>query len=114
MALLLLRISVAAFLFMIAINYDVSSHRPFAAIVLMILMSLLIGFLTPLLCAIAAALVVANMIINPQTSIVVCIIAIANVIALGLLGPGAYSLDSKLFGRRVTVVRSGNRVNHLL
>ncbi|WP_348696385.1 hypothetical protein [Duganella fentianensis] len=32
---------------------------------------------------------------------------IANSVALALLGPGAYSLDAQLFGRRLIVVRSG-------
>jgi hypothetical protein len=53
------------------------------------------------------------MLINPQASFVLCVIAITNAIALALLGPGAYSLDSKLFGRRVTIVRAGNSINSL-
>lgn len=32
---------------------------------------------------------------------------IANSIALALLGPGAYSLDAQLFGRRLIVLRDG-------
>lgn len=102
-ALVLLRISVVAFL--IASSYDRSSNRLVEVGILLISISLLIGFLTPFFCVIVAALVIGNMIINPQASSVLCVIAIANATALGLLGPGAYSLDSKLFGRRVTIVR---------
>jgi hypothetical protein len=58
-------------------------------------------------------MVIAHLIFNPLASIVLCVIAIANAIALALLGPGAYSLDSKLFGRRVMIVRPRNRVNQL-
>ena len=108
-ALLLLRISVVAFLIILALSYNGSFHRLVLGGVLLISLSLLIGFLTPFLCVTGAVLVIANMLINPQASIVVGVIAIANAVALALLGPGAYSLDSKLFGRRVTVVRPGNK-----
>jgi len=113
-ALLLLRISVVAFLIIIVANYHGSYNGLVLAAVLLISGSLLIGFLTPYLCGIAVALVMGNMIVNAQSSTVISVIAIANAVALALLGPGAYSLDSKLFGRRVTVVRPGNRPNHLL
>ena len=113
MALLLLRISVAAFLIILAENYNGPFHRLVFGGVLLISFSLVIGFLTPFLCVIGAVLVMAHVIINPQASSVLGVIAIANAIALALLGPGAYSLDSKLFGRRVTIVRPRNRVNQL-
>ena len=112
-ALLLLRISVVAFLIIIAVNYHGSYYGLVLAAVLLISGSLLIGFLTPYLCAITVALVIANIVINPHSSTVISVIAIANAVALALLGPGAYSLDSKLFGRRVTVVRPRNSVNRL-
>jgi len=108
-ALLLLRISVVAFLIILAVNYSGPFHRLVFAGILLISFSLLIGFLTPFLCVIGAAMVLANILINPQASSVVGVIAIANAVALALLGPGAYSLDSKLFGRRVTIVRPGNK-----
>jgi len=113
-ALLLLRISVVAFLIIIAVNYHGSHPGLVLAAVLLISVSLLIGFVTPYLCAVAIVLVIGNMIINPNTSSIISVIAIANAVALALLGPGAYSLDSKLFGRRVTVVRPRNSVNRLL
>jgi len=109
-ALLLLRISVVAFLIIVATNYNGPYYRLVLATIFLISISLLIGFLTPFLCAIVVAFVLGNMLINPQTSSVVCVIAIANAVALALLGPGAYSLDSKLFGRRVTIIRPRQRV----
>jgi hypothetical protein len=105
-ALLLLRTSVVAFLIIIAVTYNGPFHRLILGVVLLTSTSLLMGFLTPLLCVIAAAFSIGNMIINPCASVVVCVIATGNSIALGLLGPGAYSIDSKLFGRRVTTIRS--------
>src|SRR5215510_15267062 len=97
-ALFLLRISVVAFLIIVAVNYSGPYYQLILATILLISVSLLIGFLTPYLCAMAVALVIGKLIISPQTNSVVCIIAIANAVALALLGPGAYSLDSKLFG----------------
>ena len=107
-ALLLLRTSVVAFLSIIAVDYNGPFHRLILGVILLISTSLLMGLLTPILCVIAAAFSIGNMIINPCASIVVCVIATANAVALGLLGPGAYSIDSKLFGRRVTTIRSRN------
>ena len=112
-ALLLLRISVVAFLLIIAAKYTGSFYGLVLAGVLLISLSLVIGFLTPFLCVIVAASVIGNMIVNPHSSSLLCVIAIANAAALGLLGPGAYSLDSKLFGRRVTVFRPRNGTDHL-
>ena len=112
-ALLLLRVSVVAFLIIVATNYNGSHYRSILAAIFLISISLLIGFLTPYLCATIVAFVIGNMIVNPETSSVLCVIAIANAVALALLGPGAYSLDSKLFGRRVTIVRPGRGFNHL-
>jgi len=109
-ALLLLRISVAAFLIIVAVNYNGPYYRLILPTILLISVSLLIGFVTPFFCAMAVVLVIGKLIINPQTSSVVCVIAIANAVALALLGPGAYSLDSKLFGRRVTTFRPRHRV----
>ena len=104
-AVLLLRVSVVAFLIIAVANYRGSARLLVLVGAVLISISLLIGFLTPFFCVIVIALVIGNMIINPHASGVFCVIAIANAAALGLLGPGAYSLDSKLFGRSVTIVR---------
>ena len=109
-ALFLLRICVVAFLIVAAAKYDRSFYHLILAVVSLTSISLLIGFLTPFLCIVVVALIIGNMIFNPHASNVICVIAIANSAALGLLGPGAYSLDAKLFGRRVTVFRPTNGV----
>lgn len=110
-ALLLLRVSVVAFLIIALAHYNGPNLLVMVGAIL-ISFSLLIGFLTPFFCVIVVALVIGNIIIYPHASSVLCVIAIANGIALGLLGPGAYSLDSKLFGRRVTIVRPGKKRRH--
>jgi hypothetical protein len=111
-ALLLLRITVVALLITVGVHYNGSFYRLVLAAVLLVSLSLFIGFLTPFLCVVSGAFIVGNIILNPSASTVVCVVAIVNAVALGLLGPGAYSLDSKLFGRQVTVVRPRNRANY--
>jgi len=108
-ALLLLRISVVLFLIILVVNYNGAYYRLVVGIVALITGSLLLGLLTPFFCVVAVALGVLHLLFYAHTNSVICVIAIANAIALALLGPGAYSVDSKLFGRRVTVVRPGNR-----
>lgn len=104
--LLLLRISVAAtFVLIVANPSDLSTIYLIFVVATLIALALTIGFLTPYL------------------SFVICIYALVNIFggasrlhelvlaslllsaaALALLGPGAYSVDARLFGRRVVVV----------
>lgn len=108
-ALLLLRISVAATFLMNAANGSrvISSPLLFAG-VLLVCASLVIGFLTPYLSVVALAAAVASLVIGPHSSNFIFVFSIFDSVALGLLGPGAYSLDARLFGRRVTVVPRRN------
>src|SRR5215471_16715462 len=107
-ALLLLRVSVAVVLVIVAVNYTGGYYRLVFAAASLISVLLIIGFLTPYLCIIACALVILNLAFESHVSSYVSALALVNAAAVGLLGPGAYSLDSKLFGRRVTVVRPRN------
>jgi uncharacterized metal-binding protein len=70
----------------------------------LISLGLLLGFLTPILSIIACLAAGANLLLADQSIEVVYILRILLSAALFFLGPGAYSVDARLFGLRVTVV----------
>lgn len=63
------------------------------SLVLVVALLLLIGFMTPVAGSIGAAIGLTS-----ATATGLCLLIIAA--AIVLLGPGAYSIDSRLFGRR--------------
>jgi hypothetical protein len=104
-ALLLLRVSVAAtFLITAANRFGMSSTPLLFVVALLISISLSIGFLTPILSVIVCLAVAINALIGTSHGNLLCFFCIVDAVVLALLGPGAYSLDARLFGRRVTVV----------
>jgi hypothetical protein len=103
-ALFLLRISVAATFLISAKRLGVFSAYWLLALVLLICISLSIGFLTPVLSVVVCIAAAAGAVIATTSGNLLCIFCAFDAAALALLGPGAYSLDSRLFGRRVTVV----------
>ena len=72
--------------------------------ILLISLALVVGFLTPVLSITACVAAVANLFLVHQTIDLVYILNALTAAALFFLGPGAYSVDAKLFGLRVTVV----------
>ena len=64
---------------------------------------LLIGFLTPLIALIALAGGILSL-ADERQLVVVEIYAVILAAAIALLGPGAFSLDARLFGRREIVI----------
>jgi len=106
--LLLLRLSLAASLLVsLAKRPDVSSAPLLFAAVLVVCLvsvSLSVGFLTPLLSVIAGVAIIANLLSGFDSGNSICLFSIVNAAALALLGPGAYSVDARLYGRRVIVV----------
>ena len=103
--LLLLRITAAA---MLALNlthrFNFSSNALYwlvVSLIVLISLALVVGFLTPVFSIVACIAAVANLFLAEQT---INILGILTSAALFLLGPGAFSVDARLFGLRVTVV----------
>ena len=108
LGLLLLRMATAAmFVLNVTHRFNFSSPALYwvaVSLIAVISLSLCLGFLTPILAVIACATAVANLFLGDQAGDFVFILRILTSAALFFLGPGAYSVDAKLFGLRVTVV----------
>ena len=104
--LLLLRISVAAtFVMIVADRAGLPSIHPLFVGALLISLCLIIGVLTPYLSFIVCVYVLVNLFCAAsRLDELVLASLLLSAAALALLGPGAYSLDARLFGRRVVVV----------
>ena len=106
--LLFLRIATAAmFALNVTHHFFLSSPALYWVVVSLIALisfSLCIGFLTPFLAAVACAAAVANFLLNDPPGNIVYIFRILIAAALFFLGPGAYSMDARLFGLRVAVI----------
>src|SRR4029079_3074150 len=81
-----------------------SLHWLLISLIGLISIGLLLGFLTPILSVIACLAAGANLVLAGGSLDVVYILRILLSAALFFLGPGAYSVDARLFGLRVTVV----------
>ena len=105
-ALLLLRISVATiFLISVANRVGVSSAPLIFVTSLLVSICLAIGFLTPYLSVVAGATALAILLTEPFSRDFMYVFPIIDAAVLALLGPGGYSVDARLFGLRVSVVR---------
>jgi len=102
---LILRIGVAA-----SLHIDPSGHfavnpNTLTAIALAALaVSLVAGLLTPLAALLAAIVEVALLLTAATSLVATALLGPLDAVVLLLLGPGAYSLDARLFGRRVVVL----------
>lgn len=68
---------------------------------------LIIGFMTPVASALVGLCVLAivfSWIPAPPLTTMVAVLAITTALAIALLGPGAFSIDGHLFGRREIVI----------
>jgi len=103
-ALVLLRLSVAA---MLLIGFPrggvVSSQWAFAGLAVLAAFFLL-GALTPILCILSCCIEIAALFSLKGIDGLHMLFTIVDTAALGLLGPGGYSLDARMFGRRRVVL----------
>ena len=104
LALLLLRSSVAIALLVENYNHRQDLSGWIQASIILIAVALFSGCLTPIVAVVG--LVIHGLIwsgLGASSAAEVTIVSL-NVLALALLGPGAYSIDSYRFGRRVVVL----------
>jgi uncharacterized membrane protein YphA (DoxX/SURF4 family) len=108
-ALLLLRVSVAGItVFRLWTHYGALGPYWVLLGVVVLALALCVGVLTPIL-SVLICLVAVFSIVQGHSEVPVDVSTILNAIALALLGPGAYSLDAWLYGRRVVVVPARER-----
>ena len=107
-ALLFLRISVAAMLL-------IDASRNGAALAALLVLGLValtgalcLGFLTPIAAALCCAVELISLFGIGGSDARVVTLSALNAAALALIGPGAYSVDARLFGRRVVHLPAGN------
>jgi hypothetical protein len=107
-ALLLLRITIAGLLLVSALtNESVGDITPWKAIALGITSILLcLGVLTPLATVLSIVIEAMYFPGSDEFGSANLILHILVSVAMFLLGPGAYSLDSKMFGRRLILPAS--------
>ena len=104
-ALLLLRVSVVAGFFLDQpARFAGAFARTDFALRALLDAALCLGVLTPLGAALSSVLAIVDIVRFGAGDAPVALVTVINAIALGLLGPGAYSLDARLFGRRVLVL----------
>ncbi len=100
-ALLVLRLCCASAILTMTFSRGLSLVPSWTAVGLALLALLMVaGALTPFSCAVGA-LVEASVLLHGHGADLYCVVfALLVTVALGLLGPGAFSVDAKLFGRR--------------
>lgn len=104
-ALLLLRVAVAAMLFIDPIGrVSWPASTCIAVVSLLVAAAVVAGFLTPILALICGALKVYALIGTVYGSAPLIVLTLLVAFAVAMLGPGAYSLDARMFGRRVVLL----------
>ena len=109
-ALLCLRLSVIATLLLGTLS-SISASQSLTWAIAILSLSLFFGFATPISASICCVAEI-YLLFATASAMALCVVMSALVaLALALLGPGAYSIDARLFGRKTVVFknRRGNR-----
>lgn len=89
-----------------------TANMSLPGIVLILLsLALIFGFLTPVVAVLAALIEGALLVTSPEIATALMLQNPLICIALALLGPGAYSVDARLFGSRVVVLHSSDQAD---
>jgi uncharacterized membrane protein YphA (DoxX/SURF4 family) len=103
--LLLLRVSVATIVVLQAWGPAGAPANRWLLVAAVLIGALLcVGLFTPYVAGIACVYAVVGIFADPHLSHLASVSFILDAVALALLGPGAHSMDARLFGRRVLVV----------
>jgi len=107
-ALLILRISVSIS-FLVDATARWANMTAWWSILLFVLPALLIvlGLLTPYACAVEVLLLAGVAIQFAGQDRFHLFLTAVNIVVLALLGPGAYSVDARIFGRRLLTIPPG-------
>jgi hypothetical protein len=97
-ALLILRLTVAASLLLIGAAGGLSWT---AIAVVLPVIGLCLGFLTPYCAVLCCLMELRAALLSGKEHGLVLVVPILNSIVLAMIGPGAYSLDSQIFGRQL-------------
>jgi putative oxidoreductase len=102
-ALVLLRLACAWIAFLVIARLPFPPFSPNASIVVSVAfaLTLALGFGTRIVAFVLAAATMATAFMTGNDSALTMIARACGCAALGLLGPGAYSIDANVFGRRV-------------
>ena len=73
---------------------------------------LCLGLLTPIVSIIACASELTALFVTGLTDVRFIALSSLNAVSIALLGPGAYSLDARLFGRREIVFPPSGKDKH--
>lgn len=110
---LILRISLAAAIVDTGSHWLNSSYAPLILLASVLQSMLLgLGLLTPIVSVSAGVFELAGLLTSGYDDWRSIALSSLNAAAITLLGPGAYSLDARLFGRRQIVLPSGGRPDH--
>ena len=96
--LVLLRVSTIASLPALASGH---SHWAVTALIAGLAIGLLLGFMTPAVSALSIASMLFTLVLAARPPDPGSVMLLLQSIALILLGPGAYSMDARMYGRRI-------------